>query len=168
MATCACCGSTVFFGKRVGTDQYCNNNCLSRGPIIHVSRAVPDHLVRSEAEKIFTSPCPVCRKSHGPTDLHYSHTIWSALVLTSWNSQARFSCKPCSLKKQSLATAQSLVLGWWGFPWGILGTPVTVVRNFIAMGSKIGATAPSKDLFAQTRVLIAAQHIENERLSQAT
>jgi hypothetical protein len=42
-----------------------------------------------------------------------------------------------------------------------------IVRNLVATGSKIGATAPSKDLLTQTRVLLAAQHIENERLAGA-
>lgn len=166
MATCACCGSMAFFGKRNGADSYCNNDCLARGPIHSVSRLVPDHLVKSEAEKIFKSPCPVCRRQ-GPTDVHFSHTIWSALVLTTWNSKMRLSCKPCGVKGQASATVQSLLLGWWGFPWGIIGTPVTLARNVFGMATKIGAHEPSKELLRQTRSMLAAEMIHESRQAQA-
>ncbi|HEU0153554.1 MAG TPA: hypothetical protein VFQ84_09435 [Arenimonas sp.] len=166
MATCACCGTTVFFGKRAGPDQYCNDNCLGRGPILSVGKTVPDYLVQAEAEKIFKAPCPVCRGA-GPTDVHTSHTIWSAVLVTSWNSKSQFSCKPCGVKRQLLATLQSGLLGWWGFPWGILGTPVTIMRNLFGMGTKIGAARPSSDLLSQTRSLIAMQSIEQSRRTPA-
>lgn len=166
MATCACCGKTVFFGKSAGSDKYCNDNCLGRGPIYTVAKTVPDYLVTAEAEKIFKSPCPVCKKE-GPTDIHFSHNIWSALVVTSWNSSGQFSCKRCGVKQQSLASAKSLLLGWWGFPWGILGTPVTVARNVWGMSRHIGAYQPSSDLLNQTRAMLAAESIEQSRQARA-
>ncbi len=164
MASCACCGSTVFFGKGSGAEKYCNDNCVARGPIYNVAKTVPDYLVQVEAEKIFKSPCPVCRNP-GPTDVHSSHKIWSALIMTSWNSRAQFSCKPCGLKSQALAAVQSLLLGWWGIPWGILGTPVTIGRNVYGMATKIGADRPSAALLNQTRSLLAAQSIQQARQS---
>jgi hypothetical protein len=142
--------------------KYCNNNCLARGPILIVAKGVPDHLVKAEAERIFKSPCPVCKQA-GPTEIHFAHNIWSALVVTSWNSSARFSCKACGVKQQSLAAAKSLLLGWWGFPWGILGTPVTVLRNVWGMSRHIGASQPSKALLSQTRAMLAAESIAQSR-----
>ena len=165
MATCACCGRTAFFGKRVGTDRYCDNNCVSRGPIFSIAKTVPDHLVKAEAEKIFNSSCPVCKKN-GPTDVHTAYAIWSALFLTSWSSKTRFSCKSCGVKSQLLATLQSLLLGWWGIPWGIIGTPITVARNIRGIATKVGAAQPSNDLLSQTRSVLAIQIIEQSRQSQ--
>jgi hypothetical protein len=162
MATCACCGSTVFFGKTVGAEKYCNDKCVSTGPILTVAKTIPEHLVKSEADKIFKSSCPSCNKA-GPTDVHHSHTIWSAILLTSWSSKVQFSCKSCGVKKQALAALQSFLLGWWGIPWGILGTPFTVIRNIYGMSTKIGATEPSKDLLNQTRTILALQSIEQSR-----
>ncbi len=167
MATCACCGSTTFFGKSIGQDKYCNDQCASSGPINNVAKTVPDYLVKAEAEKIFKSACPKCKKS-GPTDVHMSHTIWSAILMTSWSSKSQFSCKSCGVKSQALAALQSLVLGWWGFPWGILGTPVTVLRNFFGMATKIGAVAPSNDLLSQTRAMLAIESIEQARQMQVS
>jgi hypothetical protein len=163
MASCACCGKTVFFGKKSGGESYCSDDCLACGPIHSLAKTLPEHLVRHEADKIFKSACPVCR-TPGATDVHASHTIWSALVVTSWNSQVRFSCKPC-VKRQLLASGQSLLLGWWGFPWGILGTPITIGRNVWGMLTKIGAHQPSPALLRHTRSMIAARQIEQSRLA---
>lgn len=165
MATCACCGTTVFLAKKADGNKYCNANCLARGPIYQVAKTLPDDLVLAEARKIFASPCPVCRGS-GPTDVHYSHRIWSAVLMTSWNSRARFSCKSCGVKDQASALAYSVALGWWGIPWGILGTPWTASRNVYGMVTKGKATQPSGDLLTQTRSLLAAQSIGNARLER--
>ena len=156
----------AFFSKSCGTEKYCNGNCVARCPIYHVAKTVPDYLVQVEAEKIFKSPCPICRKAR-PIDVPSSHKTGSALVMTSWNSRARFSCKPCGVRSQALAAAQSLLLGRWGIPWTILGTPVTIGRNDYVMATKIGADRPSAALLSQTRSALAAQSIQQSRQSDA-
>jgi hypothetical protein len=165
MATCACCGSTVFFGKTVGADKYCDDACVTTGPILSVAKTLPEHLVKAEANRIFKLACPKCNGA-GPTDVHHSHTIWSAILLTSWNSKVQYSCKLCGVKVQLLATLQSFLLGWWGIPWGILGTPFTLVRNLYGLFTKAGATEPSKDLLTQCRTVLAMRSVEKSKSLQ--
>jgi hypothetical protein len=42
--------------------------------------------------------------------------------------------------------AFSLFCGWWGFPWGLILTPVQVTRNIVAMCGGPDSSQPSVDL----------------------
>lgn len=166
MASCACCGTTIIFGKKVGTDRYCNDACTRGGPLYRIGRQLPENQVAATAQQLLNSPCPKCR-SAGPVELHTAHTIWSAILVTSWNNTTEISCKTCGLKRQGLAFLQSAVLGWWGFPWGILGTPVTLLRNLVGMASGFSPRTPSRALQRHARAMLAVQAIQAERAAQA-
>lgn len=62
-----------------------------------------------------------------------AHRVWSALVLTNWSSHPAISCRGCALKRQAGSLLSCLVLGWWGLPWGLVWTPVQVIRNIVGM-----------------------------------
>ena len=49
------------------------------------------------------------------------------------------------------------VLGWWGFPWGLLFTPVQVGRNLIAIFTPPDPSQPSAKLLQVARVQIASK-----------
>ncbi len=55
------------------------------------------------------------------------------MVLTSWSSKPKLSCKSCATKRQLGAMAFSSVAGWWGLPWGLVMTPVQIIRNIVEM-----------------------------------
>jgi hypothetical protein len=61
------------------------------------------------------------------------------------------------MKSQLTGTAFSLVLGWWGFPWGLLFTPVQTARNIAGMVSPPEPSKPSPQLEKIIRMAIAAQ-----------
>lgn len=167
MAACACCDATVLFGgTRVGDRRYCNANCAARGPLQAVLPQVPLQDAHEQALQIFRGRCPHCA-GPGPVDVHAAHTIWSALVLTSWQSHRVFACRACATRRQLLAALKSLLLGWWGFPWGVLGTPITLARNGYALATQRNLRAPSAALVQQARVLLAAGLIAQAREAQA-
>lgn len=167
MAKCACCGTTVFFGKRSGNDRYCNDDCAAAGPVSNVAKTIPEAQIAAEADRIHRAPCPECRGS-GPVDLHSAHTILSFILMTQWRSKSTVSCKRCALKKQGLAFLVSALGGWWGFPWGIIGTPITLLRNIIAMCEKTGGRGPSSDLRSAVRTMLAQDRIATERMTQSS
>ncbi|HOX08865.1 MAG TPA: hypothetical protein PK280_20895, partial [Planctomycetota bacterium] len=133
MAKCGYCGSTILFG---GVEErghhFCNNQCLSSGYAAVASEQVPPEVVESFAKEIHEGTCPIC-KGRGPVDVHVSHRVWSILVMTSWSSHPQICCRSCGLKRQLGNTALSLVFGWWGFPWGLVMTPIQVGRNVFGM-----------------------------------
>src|SRR5712692_9519771 len=132
MASCAYCGTTILFGgARQGELRFCNSKCQSKGGVLSVAARVPEGAAQNLALQIHAGLCPRC-KGAGPVDVHTSYRVWSALIVTQWQSFPQVTCRRCAVKSQVGNLAFSALLGWWGFPWGLLVTPVQVVRNVVA------------------------------------
>lgn len=156
MAKCSYCGTTILFGgKRVQDFVFCNDQCLGNGQALIVSRDIPDDLVLEQTRRVHSGACPVCGASGGPVDVHTAHKVTSFLVMTSWSSQPRVSCRSCGTKAQLAAAAHSLFLGWWGFPWGLMLTPVQVARNLMGLMRSDDPLHPSPELENIVRLSIA-------------
>src|SRR5262249_37505907 len=157
MASCAFCGETILFGGVTEGDlRFCNTICQSKGQVLSAAARVPDTAAANLARQIHMSPCPRCQ-GPGPVDVHTSYWGWWALVFTRWGSHQHGSCRRCALKSQSGNLALSVVLGWWGFPWGFLFTPVQVVRTAFAIVVPPNPGEPSAKLVQVARVMIASQ-----------
>ncbi len=157
MSTCAVCGSTILFGgKRMDEYRFCNDTCLAKGRHLAVASQVPDDLVAQLAAKLHAGPCPKCQGA-GPIDVHKAHSVWSALVLTSWKTQPYVVCKRCGTRAQLLALLSSTLFGWWGVPWGLLVTPMQIVRNVAALRRSPDPLRPSEDLLRLARLHLASQ-----------
>ena len=161
MASCNACGTTILFGgKKEGSYRFCNDKCLSNGQVLFVADQIPDDVLQKYAREIHQGPCPSC-KGAGPVDVHMSHFIWSALVLTSWSSTPNLSCRSCGVKSQAIGATLSTLLGWWGFPWGIIMTPVQIIKNIFGMIKKPDPARPSAQLMQQARMMIATQAVKD-------
>ncbi len=163
---CAKCGQTILFGGvRDGGLKYCSQKCQTEGVL---QNAIPEELVWERTASIHAGDCPQCG-GPGPVDVHTSHRVWSALVLTSWSDRPHLVCRSCGVKAQASDAAISLVAGWWGFPWGFLYTPIQLVKNFRGMLRPPDPTQPSQKLESQVRLLLAyelqaveSQHVQVE------
>ena len=159
MAKCGYCGTTILFGGvNQGGQRFCNNNCLQRSFILQAAQQVPADVLERQVEEVFRGNCPKC-KGPGPIDVHRVHRIWSALVLTSWRSPQQVSCRSCATKSQIGGIFYSLFLGWWGFPWGLILTPVQISRNILGLWGGPGLSRPSEDLKKVVQVNLGAQLI---------
>src|SRR5262245_48403802 len=135
MSSCANCGSFILFGgKDFNGKTYCGDNCLQVGYAVEMTNQIPHDVIEQQIDAVHQGACPNC-KGRGPVDVHRSYRVWSALVLTSWSNPVHVSCRSCAVKSQITSTLFCLVLGWWGFPFGLIMTPVQIFRNFIAMFS---------------------------------
>lgn len=132
MARCSYCNSMMFGGVNDQTGRYCNERCREAGHLSLVAQSVPEETLDAWVTQVHQGDCPVCNRP-GPVDVHTSHRIWSALILTSWNSEPRLSCRRCGRRRQIESLFLSGVVGWWGFPWGIIITPIQIVRNLIGI-----------------------------------
>lgn len=159
MAACAVCNKTILFGgERQGDLRFCSKRCAVQGHQFQLAATIPDDQVRAEADAIRRAPCPRCSRRNGPVDLHLSHRIYSALVFTKWWTTPVVSCRPCANRRRALDLLFSLAFGWWGFPWGLLVTPVQVVRNVAALLTPEKATTvPSPALERAVRMQLAAR-----------
>lgn len=165
MASCDSCGSTILFGGvRQGDRRFCNARCQSAGALMQISSSIPEGQVTEAIWRVHQGMCPKCQ-GPGPVDVYTSHSVWSALVITRWSSQPQLSCRSCGVKAQLGAAALSLVVGWWGFPWGLLLTPIQVIRNVAGILSPPDAYTPSPKLERQVRLSLGSQLAQQARAS---
>ena len=133
MTHCDYCGTRILFGgKRDDAVRYCNERCQSSGRAIRRSHQLPDALVQKQVSEAHQGPCPKC-SGQGPIDVHTSYSVWSAVYLTRWVSTPHLCCKSCGLTFCLKDIAFSLVLGWWGFPFGLIITPIQIYRNIASI-----------------------------------
>jgi len=163
MAKCGYCGSTIIMGGvRAGNLRFCNSRCHQNAYILSVAQQVPPDVVDRQVEEVFRGNCPKCR-ALGPVDVHKVHRVWSALVLTSWSSTPHVCCRSCATKRQLGGLLFSLLLGWWGFPWGIILTPIQIGRNIVGMCAGPDPSRPSADLRKLVQVSLGAQLLQKSQ-----
>jgi hypothetical protein len=61
----------------------------------------------------------------------------------------------------------SLAFGWWGFPWGLIMTPVQIFRNVAGLLNATDPMVPSPQLGHIIRLHIAANAFEASRTKDA-
>jgi hypothetical protein len=159
MAKCAYCGSTIIMGGvTAGGQRFCNNKCHRNAYVLTAARQVPPELVEQKLQEVWGGVCPKCLGA-GPVDVHSVHEVWSALVLTRWTTNQQVSCRSCATKRQVGGACFSLFLGWWGFPWGLVMTPVQIARDISAISGGPDKSRPSEALRKLILVNLGAQYI---------
>jgi hypothetical protein len=154
---CDYCASTILVGGvEIDGLRFCTQSCASQAPFVLAAREVPEDAVTREAWALHHGPCPRCGGT-GPIDVHTTHRVWSALLLTSWNSRPLVSCRSCAARQRAQDTLFSLALGWWGFPWGLVMTPIQVGRNVAGFFRAPDPMGPSEALRQMVRVELAAR-----------
>jgi len=168
MATCDYCNSGILFGGiKQGGQRFCNNKCYQNGFLLSASKQVPDAIVSQQIDQLHQGQCPKCQ-GRGPVDVHTSYQVFSLLILTRWSSKPQISCRPCGVKSQIGSALTSLLFGWWGFPWGLIFTPVQVTRNIIGIVSAPNTMRPSLMLEKFVRLHIAEKLVaQNQAMPSA-
>ena len=112
--------------------------------IVYINCISPEFL-EEQVIAVHQGICPNCSGS-GLVDVHTSYRIWSALVLTSWASRPHICCIKCGRMKQIKDAIFSLLLSWWGFSWGLIVTPIQIIRNLVGMVKQPDSSQPSRKL----------------------
>lgn len=155
MATCMTCGKTVIAGgiKDHGY-RFCSKMChLRKADYLAKMGEISETSVDVEVEKLRTMRCPRCGRN-GHVDEHTSVFVYSMILITRFGQKRHMCCRGCALKAQALDTLGTATLGWWGIPFGVIGTPVGIVMNLVQMGVTLRSRKPSKRLrnFARERL----------------
>jgi hypothetical protein len=156
MPRCDTCGTIILFNAtREGDWVFCNDQCRAQGQLLDFADQLPEAFIDEHVQQTHAGPCPKCQ-GPGPVDVHTSHTVWSALLITSWRSRPEVCCSGCGTKAKLLASLSSAALGWWGFPWGLLATPVQITRNLAGLATSPDPTAPSPALRKLVKLHLAS------------
>lgn len=162
MAKCSSCSKTIIFGgKKSGEYRFCNDTCAAYAPVLHTADELPDEEVHKVTSIIHQGDCPKCSKQNGPVDVHTSHHIWSAILISSYKDVPEVTCKSCATKRQLLAFTGALIFGWWGFPHGIVGTPIQLFKNIKGMLGGPSSSQPSENLKRMVRINMAEEKLSN-------
>jgi len=164
MAVCDHCGTTILFGGvREGGYRFCKAACRDNAyPLVASAAQLPNEFVLEQARRVHGGSCPKCH-GPGPVDVHMKHTVWSAFVMTQWRSTPILCCESCGTKAKLGALAFTSLFGWWGFPWGLIFTPVQIVRNLRALFAGIHPNEPSHQLVEIVRSDLASRLAHEER-----
>jgi hypothetical protein len=164
MAKCTNCGRIIAFGgPKDGEQRFCGEPCRRAFRLGQASSQLPHEFVLAKAAELHAGPCPKCGGA-GPVDVHTSFSVWSAVVITRWSEKPEICCKPCGNAARWKATALSGLLGWWGFPWGLLITPAQIIRNLGSMISGPDPRRPSDKLVGIVQTGLSNQLLhEQER-----
>lgn len=140
MSVCNNCGKSMLFGgRKIDGVTYCGGPCATSHTTWLAAGRVPADVLQQVVERERLGACPRCKKNNGPIDVHEAHRVHSFLIMTQWHTKAHIACRPCGRKLQAGGLVYSLLLGWWGMPWGLLVTPMQIFRN---VG---GMVAPTRD-----------------------
>jgi hypothetical protein len=160
MASCGYCNTRIMFGgKKLGDQRFCNAECLQRAEMVGVASQIPAEEVSRRVQLVHLGNCPKCQ-GQGPVNVHTSYRVWSALLMTSWSSRPAICCQSCGTKKKLGDTLFSAALGWWGFPWGLIFTPVQIIRNVIALLLKPNPAVQAAALERMVRLDMASQAVQ--------
>jgi hypothetical protein len=142
MAICDFCGKKFnLFGVSENGYSFCSANCRDRARGLLTSLdGVPPAELESYIERSRAGPCAKCG-GPGALDLHQSYRVYSMILLTSWSTHNHFVCRSCARSEQLKSLGFSTLLGWWGFPFGLIVTPIQIVRNLAALA---GGADPGK------------------------
>lgn len=166
MAKCDYCGTRILFGGVKDEDlRFCNENCYQQGFLLAVADQVPEDIMSEHVSAVHQGDCPKCG-GPGPIDVQTSHIVWSALVVTSWQSRPEVCCRSCGVKAKLGGALISGVVGWWGFPWGLIATPIQIGRNMFGLLSGPDPNIPSDQLANMVRINLAAQLVDGARRRQ--
>ena len=161
MSKCDHCGATILFGPvREGGFQYCNKTCRDKDVSRIAAEELPTDFIAEKVVEIHQGDCPKCG-GPGPVDVHTSHWVWSALAFTRFSSKPEICCRGCGRRARRKAVLFNLLFGWWGFPWGILGTPAQILKN--VGGGPRHDSEPSPELTGLVSKSLGAQLMASPR-----
>lgn len=91
---------------------------------------VDDAKLSEYVELLRGLPCPVCKNVHKKLNATITASVISIIVVTNYEKVWKIACPDCLDQANTNAMVKSALLGWWGFPWGLIRTPQALLFNF--------------------------------------
>jgi hypothetical protein len=91
------------------------------GAVIERAEA-QQHEIEVLVESIRRAPCPHCRSTARKLNALKIGSAVSMVILTFYDAKVLIACPPCLARAARQANTTSMLLGWWGFPWGPIRT----------------------------------------------
>ena len=142
MKRCTHCRTLILFGGiRDGENRYCKQACYEahvRTQAMEATHQAFDadpelyegeqQTIEDALDQLHQGDCPICKRE-GPIDIHFSFFVYSFGVATVYKATPNLCCRRCARSRQLGGLFGSALFGWWGFPFGLLITPVYLGKN---------------------------------------
>jgi len=92
-------------------------------------KAISESELVEYCELLRTQPCPVCGSTSSRLNATMTGNVVSFIVFTNYEKKLLVACPDCLAKANKNAMIKSALLGWWGFPWGIIKTIQALIFN---------------------------------------
>lgn len=160
MASCTHCGKSILFGgHKLDGRRYCSAACARSHPLHLAADRVPHDVLQRHVTAWRRAACPKCKRQDSPIDLREHHRVHSVILMTQWSTRRSLCCRRCGRRQQLMSTLYCATLGWWGFPWGLLVTPIQIGRNVAAL-CKSESAQPSAEFEQIVRRQIASRQLD--------
>jgi predicted nucleic-acid-binding Zn-ribbon protein len=73
--------------------------------------------------------CPSCGNTTERLNATMTGEVMSFVFFTTYNKKIKVGCPHCLDKANNNAMTKTALLGWWGFPWGVIRTPQAIALN---------------------------------------
>ncbi len=73
--------------------------------------------------------CPICGAVQARLNATMTHNVVSAIVITQYSKTIKLACPDCLDKQLNMSLLKTSLIGWWGFPWGIVRTIQAISEN---------------------------------------
>jgi hypothetical protein len=73
--------------------------------------------------------CPSCGSTAERLNATLTGEVMSFVFFTTYNKKIKVGCPHCLDKANNNALTKTALLGWWGFPWGVIRTPQAIALN---------------------------------------
>ncbi len=100
------------------------------------TKALTESEVLELKNKVVGLKCPMCGQKDKPLMGSLIRSVKSFVVFTNYKKTPIITCQECADKKKKSALISTIILGWWGIPWGLVRTPQTII-NYFADKSKV-------------------------------
>ena len=110
--------------------------------------------------------CPVCLSEKSQLTAGFAHRVRSFLVVTNYSNRPTICCHECLEKIQYRELKNSLLLGWWGIPWGFIKTVQVLIRFQYERRNKEHISSIIFNDFVKDNIgeIIANQNNKNEMI----
>ena len=102
--------------------------------VLGVVQALQVPLGPAETEELFNRikslDCPECGRSRQGLTAGWIRVVRSYVFVTQNDRYAMIACRDCLGATQKRQFRMNILLGWWGFPMGIIRTPMAIAGHF--------------------------------------
>ena len=93
------------------------------------TKTISEDELKTYVSRIVNMRCPECGKNDSELEGSIIRSVTSFVLMTTYKKSHVLSCNDCRNSLRKSAISKTILLGWWGIPWGIFRTPHALIMS---------------------------------------